>query len=846
MDQDTGIVGLTEADASRVLRTEGFNELPTQKKYGGFRILLRVLSEPMLLILLFCALIYTLMGDLNDALMMLVAVIGVVGITFHQERKTERTLEALRDLTSPRALVIRDGSQKRIAGREVVRGDTIMLHEGDRIPADASVLHSEHLFVDESLLTGESVPVEKTIWDGIMEKARPGGSSSPFVYSGSLVVSGRGIAQVTHTGINTEIGIIGKSVTEIVPEESPLQKEIARLVRGMAFVGVILCVSVVIIYTFGQGNIMDGLLAGLTLGMAILPEEFPVVLTIFLTLGAWRISQHHVLTRRSTAIETLGAATVLCTDKTGTITMNKTELATLYTESSFFDVRTWGTRPFPEHIRTLLSYGMFASKREPYDPIEKELLRVTNTQRETTVELNTYTLLREYPLSKDLLAITRVWRHGDTDPLTIATKGAPEAVLSLCHADRNTQREVEHRVRELSKKGMRVLGVARATYRGNELPTTPHEFNFAFVGLLGFMDPIREGVKEAVEEATTAGIRVVMITGDHPATATCIARQIGITNPDVYLTGNDLTQMDTSTLRKRIQSTQVFARVLPEQKLLIVNALKKGNGEVTAMTGDGVNDAPALKSAHIGIAMGERGTDVAREASALVLLNDDFSSIVQAIQQGRRIYDNITRAIGYIIAVHVPIAGMSVLPLISGSPIVLFPAHIAFLELIIDPACSMVFEAEKASPDVMKRPPRNIRIRPFTARMIVMSILQGFGILCIIFGLYYWIAGNGEQEARAFAFSALVITNIILITANLSWQRKAVSFASPNRVFLSVSIGAITCLSAVLFVPALAKLFHVTALKVADLPYLCVVVFATLVWLTFLRIGERRFFNQTK
>lgn len=828
--------GLSQKEAQEILMADGFNELPSQKNQSWFSILIKVLSEPMLILLLVIGAIYLLMGELKDALMLLAFVFVVIGITFYQERKTEKTLETLRDLSSPRALVIRDGEQIRIAGREVVRNDIVIIREGDRVPADAVVLSCQNLFVDESLLTGESMPVRKIEWDGKMHDQRPGGDDLPFVYSGSLVTSGYCVARVNHTGINTEIGKIGKSLEGIKDEDTLLKKETAKIVRAVAFIGLVLCVLVVAIYIFTRGDVVEGFLAGLTLSMAMIPEEFPVVLLIFLTLGAWRISKNRVLTRRSAAIETLGAATVLCTDKTGTLTMNKMELTGLYANGSFYELDDTKPRNLPDNFKTLLEYGVLASQKDPFDPIEKELNKMGEMYLKNFIK-DDFDLIKEYPLSKELLALSHVWRLNSAE-LVIASKGAPEAILDLCHAGDNEKQEILQKVKEMSNKGLRVLGVARAVSTLETLPDNHHDFDFEFIGLLGFIDPIRETAPGAVREAYEAGMRVIMITGDYPGTAQFIAKKIGIKNPEQYLTGEDLEKLDHLEIREKIKTINIFARVIPEQKLLIVKALK-ANNEIVAMTGDGVNDAPALKSAHIGVAMGERGTDVAREASSLVLLNDDFSSIVVAVRLGRRIYDNLKRAMGYILSVHVPIAGMSILPLTFGMPVMLLPAHIAFLELIIDPACSTVFESEKEDDDIMKKPPRDIKQPMFDFKTVLVSLLQGFGVLIATFILFLFVSksGKSEAEARSFVFVSLVLANLMLIVINLSWSKNIYQILmSANKVLFIVVVGAILCLFAVLYVPFFADLFRLAPLGIKDFLLIGIVVFVSLAWFEVLKL----------
>lgn len=832
------IVGLSSGEAERRLRDRGYNELPSQNKQNIFLLLWRVLSEPMLLLLIGCGAIYFFMGEARDALMLLFSVFVIIGITIFQERKTEKTLESLKKLSSPRALVVRDGKQIRIAGREVVVGDLVVIREGDRVPADAVVLSGENLLVDESLLTGESIPVRKTEGDEGLMKARPGGDDLPFVYSGSMVVSGRGMARVYATGMESEIGKIGKSLDSIKDEDTLLHKETKKIVRYVAILGLGLCGLVVLFYVLVRGNLIEGLLAGLTLSMAILPEEFPIVLIVFLTLGAWRISKRKVLTRQSAAIETLGAASVLCNDKTGTLTLNKMQLTSLYTNGSSYEVSGFASTDLPEKFHALLEFGMLASQKDPFDPIEKELNQKGNLYlKKTNHWHDDWNLIKEYPLSKELMAMSHVWKSPKKNDYIIAAKGAPEAIIELCHLNLEEKIKILMQVAEMSKKGLRVLGGARANFSKKELPEDQDDFGFEFVGLYGFIDPVRSTAPAAVSEAYAAGMRVIVVTGDYPGTASYVAKKIGIINPEIYITGDELEKMDKEELMEKIKTVNIFARIVPEQKLMIVNALK-ANGEIVAMTGDGVNDAPALKAANIGIAMGKRGTDVAREASSLVLLNDDFSSIVAAVRLGRRIYDNLRRAMGYLLAVHVPIAGMSILPLFFNYPVVLLPAHIVFFELIIDPACSTVFESEKEEAGIMDRPPRNLKEPMFNSKIVLLNFLQGFGLLAVAFVLYFLTieSGRGELVARSFAFTSMVLGNLLLIVTNLSWTKNFVQvFLSSNRALLIAFGGGILCLLAVLSVPFLSDLFYLGHLNLGDFLVIGIMTCLSLVWFEVLK-----------
>jgi len=819
------LTGLTEAEAARRLAQEGYNELPSGRRRSVLAIALSVVREPMFILLVACGTLYLLTGAVADASMLLGFVLVVMGITIYQERRTERALEALRDLSSPRALVVRDGRRRRIAGREVVRGDVILLAEGDRVPADAVVRHALNLSADESLLTGESAPVRKAASaDAATRLVRPGGDDLPFVFSGTLVTQGQGVAEVLVTGAATEMGKIGKALRTIVTEATPLQKETGRLVRQFAWIGLSLCAVVVVIYGLTRGNTApvwkEGFLAGIAMAMATLPEEFPVVLTIFLALGAWRIAQSNVLTRRVPAVETLGAATVLCVDKTGTLTLNRMSISRLFAHGEVFNAEDPSLKRLPERFHETLEFAILASKRDPFDPMEKALNALGDRYLVRTEHLHhTWSLVHEYPLSPALLALSHVWKLPDGDDFIVAAKGAPEAVGDLCHFDERQMAELARHVAAMADDGLRVLGVAKGHAHQPGLPDVQHDFHFEFLGLVGMADPIRPTVPAAIQECYRAGIRVVMITGDYPATARHIARGIGLRDPDEVLTGPELDRLGDEALADRIRRVNVFARVVPEQKLRIVDALK-ANREVVAMTGDGVNDAPALKSAHIGIAMGGRGSDVAREAADLVLLDDDFSSIVQAVRLGRRIFDNIKKAIAYIFAVHVPIAGLSLVPVFfTDWPLILLPIHIVFLELIIDPACSVVFEAEPAERDVMSRPPRDPAVRLYGLRSISLSLLQGASVLAIALAVFVVARRLGHlgDDARAMTFTTLVVANLGLILTNRSWTGTILStIRLPNRALWWVLAGAAVFLGAALYVPVVRGVFRFTALAAVE------------------------------
>lgn len=842
--------GLSESEAAKLLRDVGYNELPSSKPRSVFAIAFQVAREPMFLLLVAGGLVYLLLGDLQEAMMLMGFVLVVMGITLYQERKTERALEALRDLSSPRALVIREGEEKRIAGRDVVPGDLIVLSEGDRVPADAVLLSCTNLSADESLLTGESVSVRKVCSEScekVIVMARPGGDDLPFVYSGSLIVQGQGVAMVKATGINTEIGKIGRDLQKVESVETALQKETNLLVRNLAILGLSLCLMVVIAYGMTRGNWLQGFLAGITMAMAVLPEEFPVVLTIFLALGAWRISQSNVLTRRVPAVETLGSATVLCVDKTGTLTMNLMKVKKIFASGEFYELNGIGDR-LPEAIHGVIEFSILASQIDPFDPMEKAFKKLGNEYLAKTEHIHRdWELVKEYPLSKKLLAMSRVWRSPYGKEYVIAAKGAPEAIAELCHYDSERQKELSRDVQAMAKEGMRVLGVAAATFQETDLPDIQHDFEFNFLGLIGMEDPVRPGVPDAIKECYSAGIRVMMITGDHPGTAQAIARQIGLPSDQVVI-GPELETFSDQELQERVRDICIFSRVVPEQKLRLVQALQ-ANGEVVAMTGDGVNDAPALKAANIGIAMGGRGTDVAREAASLVLLDDDFSSIVRAIRLGRRIFDNIKKAMAYILAIHVPIAGMSLIPVLLEWPLIFFPVHVVFLELIIDPACSIAFEAEPEEADLMNRPPRDPNRPLFSRHALGLSLLQGLSVLVIVMAVFAvsLYRDQGESEARALTYTTLIIANLALILANRSWSRTIIeTMSTPNPALWGVLGGASALLAMVMYVPFLRELFNFAYLHFIDIAICAIAGVASILWFEVLKIFKGRNCNYSE
>jgi Ca2+-transporting ATPase len=763
----------------RRLLAEGRNVLPGGERRSTAVIALEVVREPMFLLLVAGALIYLVLGDVREAAILAASIVVVVTITVVQERKSERALEALRDLSSPRALVVRDGVPVRIAGAEVVRGDLMLLAEGDRVPADGALAQANDLMLDESLLTGESLPVEKR-------------SGMP-VYSGTLVVKGQGRAEVTATGARTEFGRIGASLATLTTEKTRLQRDSARIVKTVAAAGLASCVLLALYYGATRGDWLGGILAGITLAMAALPEEIPVVLTVFLALGAWRIARHGVLTRRMPAIETLGSATVLCVDKTGTLTENR--MAVVETIA-----------PGGDTTRALRAAAL-ACELEAFDPMERAILAAAGAAAHA--QRRSWTLERDYPMTPQFLAVCHAWRSPAGEALA-AIKGAPETVLALARLDHAAIERATAEVERAAARGLRLLAVAEARWDRSDWPDDPHDFQFKWLSFIALADPLRAGVPEAIALCRGAGVRVVMITGDYPGTALAIARQAGIAVEGGVITGAEIAAMDPAALAEAVRRINIFARIRPEQKLALITAYK-ARGEVVAMTGDGVNDAPALKAAHIGVAMGRRGTDVAREASALVLLEDDFNSIVHTVQRGRAIYENIRNAMRYIIAVHVPTVGMALVPLVFGWPVLLFPVHIVFLEFVIDPACSIVFEAEQTGEAVMRRPPRDPAEPLFSMQMLGVTMILGASMLATISLAYGWAAGSGvpEGEVRSFGFAAIVFGNLALIHATRSRDRIITeTLRLPNPALWWITGGALAALAASIYVPPVAEIFR--------------------------------------
>jgi Ca2+-transporting ATPase len=775
-------VGLSSAEAARRLERDGPNELPRDRPRSALELLRGVLREPMLLLLLAAAGLYLLLGDAGEALVLGVAVVAVISLQWIQEGRAQRALEALKQLTSPRAQVLRDGAAITIPARELVVGDVVRLAEGDRVPADLFLRSGTSVRVDESLLTGESAPVARHPDPAAQVLPAPGGEGGAGLFSGALVVAGSGVAEVAATGVRSAIGKIGAALREGERERTPLQREVDRLVRWVALLGLLLCLLVATARALGGASWIESALAGITLAMALLPEELPVVLAIFLAIGARRLVSVRVLTRRISAVETLGSVHVLCTDKTGTLTQNKMRIEALVSPALAFHLPDGPFEALPPEVEELLEVGLLACPRDPFDPMERAFVELGERALAQSGLLHpTWENLRQYPLRRDLLAVTHVWRSEEREGSVVAAKGAPEAIFELCRLEARERERWRSRTEALAQDGLRVLAVARGRIphqRAAELPDDARLLDYSLCGLIGLRDPLRADARAAVTTCREAGIRVVMVTGDHPETARAIARQAGL-DADRVLLGIELEALSEDELAHRLESTHVIARAIPEHKLKLVRALRQ-SGLRVGMTGDGVNDAPALHAADIGVAMGERGTDVAREAADLVLVDDAFGSIVEGVRLGRRVQENLRKAAGYLLSIHLPIAGLAIAPAVLGWPVLLLPIHVVFLELVMDPTCSIVFELEPLDPKVMREPPRASEGRLFSNALILRAVGRGalatVGVLAVL--ALSRAEGASVELQRAECFLALVVTNVgLLLAAHRGRWHKALAIA---------------------------------------------------------------------
>ena len=772
--------GLTQEEARAALAEHGPNSLSQTKKDSPILKVVKLCSEPVFLLLIGAACIYFFLGEPRDGILMLAFVVFMGGINIYQEWKTDKTLDALKSLSSPRVTVIRGGEQTSVLSEEIVPGDIMLISEGERISADGCILEADGFGADESTLTGESDIVWKTT-DGLGEEGRHWRTDR--CYAGTSAVAGRAVARVTATGFDTEYGKIGKDVAEAPDRPTPLEKQTRRLVRDCSIFSFFMLIFVVLATWRTGASFTDSALAGITIAMATIPEEFPVVLTVFLALGAWRLAKRNALIRRIPSVETLGAVTVLCVDKTGTLTENRMSLKELKPLFGCSEER-------------LKETAVLACETDPFDPMEAALLNEAAAGGISVKDLQSQKLLHEYPFSSESRMMAHIWEvDGDA---TAAAKGSPENIFSLCSLTPEQLETVQKEQQRMADEGCRVLAVARREGMA-EIPEKMTDCCFELLGLAAFIDPPRKNVPDSIRACSTAGVRVVMITGDNSATAHRIAHDVGLGEQTdggehVMITGEELEQLDPAS--EKFKNVTIFSRILPREKMQIVRALR-ARGEVVAMTGDGVNDAPALKYADIGIAMGERGTEVAREAADMVLLDDNFSTIVRTIHDGRRIYDNIRKAMEYIMVIHIPIALSALAAPLLELPALLFPIHVVLLELIIDPTCSIIFEGQPAEKDIMNRPPRPVNAPIITRALFGKALVQGFVIFTAAFGSYWLLLPEGADTARTFFLSVLVLSNLFLVYVNRSENDYAFSSkgsAAVDRIAWLVNFGVLAAL----------------------------------------------------
>ncbi|MDA8027577.1 MAG: HAD-IC family P-type ATPase [Nitrospiraceae bacterium] len=777
--------GLDPSDARRILEEEGENLLPQERSQPFFRKILSLLSEPMLFLLLGGGVLYFFLGDRSEGVILLSFVIVVLAMTYFQKRKTEQALTALAQVAAPRTTVIRGGVRMIIPVRQVVRGDLVVLSEGDRVPADLRLFEGR-LQADESILTGESLPVLKLPGSDNLPFGGPGDAASPFVFAGTMVTWGSGMAIVQATGGKTAIGGIGGALSGITPTPSLLERDSGRFIRIASLIGLALAsVDFLLFRAVAHRDLLKSLLGGLALVMAILPEEIPVILTVFFALGSWRLARKNVLVKRMSAVEVLGAVTVLAVDKTGTLTENRMSLETAVVGEHVFQTSDNGS--LPEEFHRIIEYAVLASSPQSEDPMDKAISSFGKRFLSGTEHLHEgWNPVKVYSLEPPILAMARVFETSEERPYLFATKGAPESVLDLCHLPSEEVTLLNLKIESLARQGFRVLGVATGRIASPSLPDNLHQVPFSFLGLLGFRDLPRKGVREAIGECQGAGIRVIMMTGDHPETARSVARAVGIPDRNL-LTGatlDSLVDPDTISLKE----ISICARLRPEQKLRLVEILKK-NGDIVAMTGDGVNDAPALKAANIGISMGRKGTDVARQAASLVLMEDSFLDLVEGLRMGRRIVDNITSAIRFAVAVHIPLVGLGLLGAVYGGGLILTPVDIVLLQFVIDPSCSLLFEAEPERKGLMREPPHPPGRSPFEWGSLKAPLGQGL-LITLIFLLAietFFSFGWSRENIRTIVFISLVLSILLLILfSRKSDNREILNLRSDNPVFRKI------------------------------------------------------------
>lgn len=822
------IDGLSDAQVMEAREKFGHNALEFEKENFLLDALKSLAKEPMVVLLLAASIIYFVSGKTGDGIFLSCAIVLVATISLYQDSRSRNALEKLKIFAASNAKVIRNGELIEIKSEDLVVGDYLVVEEGCSIPADGIIIRSNDFSVNESVLTGESFSVYK---DASKE--------DNIIFRGSSVASGLAIATVTATGNDTKLGLIGKSLESIESEKTPLEKQIFNFVKKMVVLGAIVFLIVWFINFWHSKDVLDSLLKALTLAMSILPEEIPVALATFMALGAWRLMQMGIIVKQTKTLETLGSATTICTDKTGTLTENKMSLAKVFvlSEGKISSVDQGLTSSEKELIRI----AMWASEPIPFDPMELAL-HESYFNLIPVDERPFYNMIHEYPLSGKPPMMTHLFEN-DNGERIIAAKGAPEAILNVSVLSDSEIKEIEKAIEMLTKEGYRVLCVGDTEHAGNAFPDTQQEFKFVFKGVLAFYDPPKQNIGEVLQHFYKAGISVKIVTGDNAATTSSIAEEVGFKGYDQSISGDELMHLSEDELQAKLNTTQIFTRMFPEAKLRIINALKKNN-EIVAMTGDGVNDGPALKAAHIGIAMGKKGTEIAKQAASLILMEDDLSKMVDAIAMGRRIYTNLKKAIQYIISIHIPIVLTVFLPLALGwkYPNIFSPVHIIFLELIMGPTCSIIYENEPMEKNTMSQKPRALSNTFFNWKELTTSILQGLAITLGSLLAYQYAVHQLLDEAttRTMVFAVLIAANITLTLVNRSFYYSLfTTLRYKNNLVLLIILITVAITGLLIFVPLLTHFFGFSQLSITEIICSIFIGICSVIWYEVIKWQKR-------
>lgn len=828
VDSNKNIAGLTNEEVILSRKKNGSNSLEYQQKNHFLLSLLEMIKEPMFLLLVAAASIYYISGDYGDGIFMTVAIFLVAAISLFQEARSRNAIDALKKLSKPKSKVIRNNEVVEIPSEEIVVGDYIKIEEGTSISADATIIQSNDFSVNESVLTGESLAVLKSE-----------DSEIKTVFQGTTVASGMAICEVVAIGNKTNLGKIGKSLNEIEEEKTPLQIQINSFVKKMSIIGLVIFGIVWAFNYYHSKIILDSLLKSLTIAMSVIPEEIPVAFASFMALGAWRLMKMGIITKQTKTVETLGSATVICTDKTGTITENKMSLAQLYLFKSNTIIDT--KEKLNPEAEEVLSYAMWASEPTPFDAMELAI-HEAYTKLESVDERPNFKLVHEYPLSGKPPMMTHIFEDSKGKKI-IATKGAPEAIIAVSHLSESEKKQVLIAIEKMANEGYRVLGVGFTEFSGTKYPKTQQEFKFNFKGLVAFYDPPKANIQKVFETFYKAGIMVKIVTGDNAATTSTIAKQVGFKDADKVLNGDELMKMDDATLKQKVMETAIFTRMFPDAKLKIIQALKDNN-QIVAMTGDGVNDGPALKSAHIGIAMGKKGTEIAKQAANLILIDDDFAKMTDAIAMGRKIYVNLKKAIQYIISIHIPIILIVFIPLALGwiYPNIFTPVHIIFLEIIMGPTCSIIYENEPMESNLMLEKPRPLTTTFFNLKEITISIIQGLIITLGLLFMYQYCVQNNftESYTRTSIFLTLIASNIFLTLENRSFYYSIfTTIRYKNNLVLMIIGITIAVTSLLLFVPVFSKFFLFEIVDYTQIGFSVLVAFVSVMWVELYKLYKR-------